>query len=67
MLLMDTLVKTALNAMSSVKKPQKTFITLLLSTLIVVQGKSWLAHGYSSHFAPDAGHQSHGSGCGWST
>ena len=37
---MDTLVKTALDSMSNVKKPQKTFISLLLSTLIVVQGKA---------------------------
>ncbi len=37
---MVTLVKTTLNAMSSVKKPQKTFIALLLSALIVVQGKA---------------------------
>lgn len=37
---MDTIVKTALDAMSSVKKTQKTFIALLLSTLIVVQGKA---------------------------
>ena len=37
---MDTIVKTALDAMSSVKKPQKTFIALLLSALIVVQGKA---------------------------
>lgn len=37
---MDTVVKTALNAMSSVKKPQKAFIALLLYTLIVAQGKA---------------------------
>ena len=37
---METIVKTALGAMSTVKKPQKTFITLLLFTLIVVQGKA---------------------------
>lgn len=37
---MDALLKTALNAMSTVKKPQKTFIALLLSTLSVFQGKA---------------------------
>ncbi len=37
---MDTIVKTALDAMSTVKKPQKIFISLLLSVLIVVQGKA---------------------------
>ncbi|WP_330924093.1 hypothetical protein [Candidatus Sororendozoicomonas aggregata] len=37
---MDTIVKTTLNTMSSVKKPQKTVIAQLLSALIVVQGKA---------------------------
>lgn len=37
---MDTIVKTALDHMSTVKKPQKTFIALLLLALIVVQGKA---------------------------
>ena len=37
---MVNIVKAALDAMSSVKKPQKTFIALLISTLIVVQGKA---------------------------
>ena len=37
---MDALLKTALNAMSTVKKFQKTFIALLLSTLTVFQGKA---------------------------
>ncbi len=37
---MDAIVKTALNAMSSVKKPQKAFIALLIYTLIVVQVKA---------------------------
>lgn len=37
---MDTVVKTSLDAMSNVKKPQKTFITLLLSALVVFQGKA---------------------------
>lgn len=36
---MDALLKTALNAMSTVKKLQKTFIALL-STLTVFQGKA---------------------------
>ena len=37
---MDNIVKTALDAMSNIRKPQKTFIALLLSVLIVVQGKA---------------------------
>ena len=37
---MNTIVKTALDAMSNVKKPQKAFIALLLSALVVVQGKA---------------------------
>ena len=37
---MDNIVKTALDNMSKVKKPQKTFICQLLLTLIVVQGKA---------------------------
>ncbi len=37
---MENIVKAALDGMSSVKKPQKTFIALLLSALIVVQGKA---------------------------
>ena len=37
---MDALVKTSLDAMSNVKKPQKTFIALLLSALVVFQGKA---------------------------
>ena len=37
---MNALLKTALNAMSTVKKFQKTFIALLLSTLNVFQGKA---------------------------
>ena len=38
--LMDNIVKTALDKMSKVKKPQKIFICQLLLTLIVVQGKA---------------------------
>lgn len=37
--MVDT-VKTALDSMSSAKKPQKKFITLLITVLIVVQGKA---------------------------
>jgi hypothetical protein len=37
---MDNIVKTALDAMSNAKKPQKIFISLLLSALVVVQGKA---------------------------
>lgn len=37
---MNSVLKTALDAMSSVSKPQKTFITLLLSTLVAFQGKA---------------------------
>lgn len=37
---MDTAVKTALDSMSTVKKPQKIFIALLLTALVVVQGKA---------------------------
>ena len=37
---MDSIVITALDAMSNVKKHQKTFIALLLSALVVVQGKA---------------------------
>lgn len=37
---MESIVKTALDAMSTVKKPQKTFITLLFSVLVVFQGKA---------------------------
>ncbi len=38
--LMESIVKTALDAMSTVKKPQKTFIVLLFSALVVFQGKA---------------------------
>ena len=37
---MESIVKTALDAMSNVKKPQKTFIVLLFSALVVFQGKA---------------------------
>lgn len=37
---MDDLLKTSLDTMSNVKKPQKTFIALLLSSLVVFQGKA---------------------------
>ena len=37
---MNSIAKTALDAMSTVKKPQKSFIALLLSALVVVQGKA---------------------------
>ncbi|OED34047.1 hypothetical protein AB832_08065 [Flavobacteriaceae bacterium (ex Bugula neritina AB1)] len=37
---MENIVKTALDAMSNVKKPRKTFIVQWLLTLIVVQGKA---------------------------
>lgn len=37
---MDYLLRTSLDAMSNVKKPQKTFIALLLSSLTVFQGKA---------------------------
>lgn len=37
---MNSVLKIALDAMSNVKKPQKTFITLLLSVLVVFQGKA---------------------------
>lgn len=37
---MDSIVISALDAMSNVKKHQKTFIALLLSALVVVQGKA---------------------------
>ena len=37
---MTLLVELVLNKMSSIKKPQRIFISLLLSTLIVVQGKA---------------------------
>ncbi len=38
--LMESIVKTALDAMSTVKKTQKTFIVLLFSALVVFQGKA---------------------------
>ena len=37
---MNDIVKNALDAMSMLKKPQKTFIALLLSALVVFQGKA---------------------------
>ena len=37
---MNNIVKTALDAMANIRKPQKTFIALLLSVLTVVQGKA---------------------------
>ena len=37
---MDNIVKSALDSMSHIKKPQKTFISQLLSVLVVVQGKA---------------------------
>ena len=37
---METIVKTILDKMSSVTKPQKTFIFTLLSTLMRFQGKA---------------------------
>lgn len=37
---MENIVNTALDAMSNATKPQKTFIALLLSALVVVQGKA---------------------------
>ena len=37
---MTSLVESVLQKMSSLKKPQRVFISLLLSTLIVVQGKA---------------------------
>lgn len=37
---MDSILKTALNAIPNVKKPQKMFIALLLSTLVLFQGKA---------------------------
>ena len=37
---MDRVVKTVLDSMSTLNKPQKTFMALLLSTLVVVQGKA---------------------------
>ena len=37
---MNNIVKTALDKMSKVKKPQKTFICQLFLTLIIVQGKA---------------------------
>ena len=37
---MDRVVKTVLDSMSMLNQPQKTFMALLFSTLIVVQGKA---------------------------
>ncbi|MFK0571816.1 transposase [Endozoicomonas sp.] len=37
---MNDIVKNALDAMSMLKKPQKTFIALLLAALVVFQGKA---------------------------
>ncbi|MBM7071387.1 hypothetical protein JQC92_04945, partial [Shewanella sp. 202IG2-18] len=37
---MTSLIESVLEKMSSIKKPQRVFISLLLETLAVVQGKA---------------------------